>query len=172
MKRMFLAIAAIAVISGAHAASNKDKSKDVNVVNTPDVSVVSTPALEVYQEYDPASGGPSAFKYCFFDVPPGKILQIEKITGQFSGTTGAITFLTVRNEPGGGEFTYLFPRSLKTGPANGIYEALNGGYAADTNWRDDGGSLRDIEVIVRFDSTAQSVICRLIGRLFDAPPSE
>jgi hypothetical protein len=104
---------------------------------------------------------------CHFSVPAGKVLRIEKVTGQVFGPK--LKYVTVANVSG--KQIYLIPKILKVRDFERVYEADNAGYAVDTNaFINYGGQVRDIVVTLYLDEDdGGGYSCSISGRLFDAP---
>ena len=140
-------------------ASAAPDPKDVNVVNTPDVNVTLTP----YTENVPGEEVNTAVAICYFDVPAGKILQVEKVSG-FT-RLGNVLFITVQVPTE----ILLVPAISVTGTAFS-YEASGPVYATNTNvFTDGGGDTRDFRVVLSTDAagTITGTRCAVVGQLYD-----
>lgn len=143
---------------------------DVTVGNTVDVNVVGgiKSSVEYRQDEKCLSGLHSDGEgKCHFSVPAGKVLRIEKVTGQVFGPK--LKYVTVANVSG--KQIYLIPKILKVRDFERVYEADSAGYAVDTNaFINYGGQVRDIVVTLYLDEDdGGGYSCSTSGRLFDAP---
>ena len=160
MKSMLLAAAVVLLFSMDALAKGGEENPVSLIVENAALTTVE-PYLEegVCLAIGPAGG------FCLFEVPAGKILRIEKVSG-FSGM-GVAEIVQVQfqssAEPGSKRLN-LIPRAHRE-----FFEADNGGYATDANAFPDGTS--DIRVEVRADGSlgGSLLTCYISGRLFDAP---
>jgi hypothetical protein len=105
--------------------------------------------------------------FCYFDVPAGKILRIERITGY--ARAGNVNHLVVQAPIDG----YFIPETNSDGSAC-YFEEYGPIYASDTNGQvDASGVQRDFRVIVFTDGSSTSGLtgtsAYVIGQLFDEP---
>jgi hypothetical protein len=103
--------------------------------------------------------------FCYFDVPAGKILRIERITG--FARAGNVTHLVTQTPID----AYLIPETSSDGVAY-LFEEYGPIYASDTNGQvDSNGVQRDFRILVFTDGSSTSGLTGtrafVIGQLFD-----
>ncbi len=168
-----LLVTAVLVNNALFAAS---PAQDVNVVDTPDVNVANTPDVNVtltpYSEIVVCESNTPITALCYFDVPAGKILKIEKVSGVLR--LGNINYLILQSKVGDSvQATSHFIPTV-TGPHGGsdnfIYEASGLAYAKDSDWITDGqGKSRDFRVVINTNPGSTTGVvgrCSVIGQLF------
>lgn len=141
----------------------------------PDQSVQTTAyssPIEYYRQIDYWNGSEGAFR-CYFDVPPGKILIIERVSGKHEGE-GDHLDLNHMFVDRGVFIVYLLPTVSEGVSSNDfIFDAKTVEYMEDSNSVTDGqGSARDFSVvgIKRLLGTNFTYAeCVVVGRLYDAP---
>jgi len=156
---------------------------DVNVVNTPDVNIVSIPgkvtAEQTIEAYvanvlcEDSATSPTTISYCYFDVPSGKVLEIESING-FTWK-GNVLYLGVQTSIGSGGSlfaTYRIPKTIFP-DFNYIYKSNGDVYATDNNiWADANSAGHDLRIIVSTDGITSSNglagNCTINGKLHTA----
>ena len=117
---------------------------------------------------------PATDSLCYFDVPEGKVLRIEHVSG-FT-RKGNVMYLAIQSDPTGGgtvNTAYRIPRIISE-PANYIYDADGAAHAKNDNIFTDGvGAIHDFRVIVKTDGVGPDdglSTCTVAGRLFNAAP--
>lgn len=139
-----------------------------------DVNVVVTPYVSTEQSCENISARTAL---CYFDVPAGKILQIEHVSGFTNSGNVLWVGLRTSSFPGPLHFQWLVPTS---GPAfapdvpvtSVIYSASVQGYASDSNTETDGsGETRDFRINVETDGLEEGLqtACTVVGRLSAEP---
>lgn len=105
--------------------------------------------------------------FCYFDVPAGKILQIEKVSGQL--TLGAPKQMQLNGE-GGLTLTQFVPR-VETRASFYFFEADGPAYVTDDDGLTDAsGNPRDFMIPIVTDGAGNAVgssTVWVIGRLYD-----
>lgn len=107
---------------------------------------------------------------CFFDVPPGKILHVERMDGY--AENGEVNSILIAAWEGYNVTAYRIPTIAPfAGPNEYRWEANGDFYVSDNDTIfDQDNDLRDMRVMVYSAGTgSRTGYCNIQGKLYDAP---
>ncbi|RZW15520.1 MAG: hypothetical protein EX260_10175 [Desulfobulbaceae bacterium] len=104
--------------------------------------------------------------FCYFDVPAGKILRIESISGRHTGADQPAAYMLLE---AAGPTHFLPTFSINLGTASYVFEAKPVGYAFDSNDYLNGADFQVSGYSAPSGSNFNTVNCSVSGRLYDAP---
>jgi hypothetical protein len=154
---------------------------DVNVSTMPEVTIndktpvrvaVTNAASNAVEPFgaqvlcEDAPTSPDSRAVCYFDVPPGKMLSIERMSGYTR--RGNVEYLGVSalDNPGS-QVSYRIPQNSHTDNDVVIFEATGDIYIKDFDFE------RDFVVVIDTDLTLWhrgETVCEITGKLFDTAP--
>ena len=140
-------------------------SGTVNIGNMPDANEIPLPYMKDILCEEINSGQ----ALCFFDVPAGKILQIENIDGWTRMGNVNIVYLQGNLRPG--EYSEIVRIPTTASPNIYIYNVLGTAYFGDTDLITDGnGNGRDFRILVETtgEGAGGGTRCSIVGRLIPA----
>lgn len=110
---------------------------------------------------------------CYFDIPPGKVLEVQRVSG-FT-RLGAVTSVSLQTRANTGAPVitgYTIPTTTSQG-VNHFFSAMDRFFGIDSDWATDAnGNSRDFRIIIDTTGSGSSTgtRCTVIGRLYNLVP--